>query len=194
MRRSGLIYCADCTAPHFKALRARGQLPFSTFDDDITGWQNFSLADAFQLRLMLDFTEQDGIGNDLARYAVIEGTGRRLSMHPLNYPRSQGDMWAAVALVELPISDSDAQDTGDRTTYFALGGRLEDLPRLVAERIENHFFGSQLVRIVAANASRAAHFVRRRAHALGLPEGDDFTPVWKDWTWPEWVEMPERGE
>lgn len=193
MRLAGLLHCAECHRERFNSLRRRDQLPFSTDDAEVVGWQTFTLADAFELRLMLDFTEQDGIGNDLARYAVIEGVGR-LSMHPLNYPRTHGDMWAAVALIELPEAEAEALGIEGRSWRFAVAGRLEDLPHIVTARIDRDFHGAQLVRLVTANASRAADSVRTRARELGLPESDDFSPVWERWSWPDWVQMPEGDQ
>lgn len=195
MRRRGISFCADIDPKRFDLFQQRNQLPFPS-----RGGDSYTLEDAFNLRLFLDALDDHGVSLDLARYAVQNGV-RELSMHPLRYPRSHGDMWVAAGMKAEPVKPGyehaleDLPRSGDFVlTRFRVAGRLEDIHRLAAEECGHHEgykvegTGRQieLVRLVALNASRAADFVRDRARELGLPEGDDYTQP-PGGEWPAWM-------
>ncbi|MEM6677324.1 MAG: hypothetical protein AAF675_05580 [Pseudomonadota bacterium] len=193
MRRAGLLHITDCPLERFNSLRRRGQLPF--FDDSkgeersdqLSKWQDFSLEDAFNLRLLMDLMDAEGVAHSEADY-VVGNALRNLSMHPLNYPSSHGEMWVAGGVLTDPGGSSEKG-----FWRFHIAGRFGDLPGLAEGQMAG-FPDSQLVRLTSVNASRAADFVRDKARELGLPEGDDYSQVWESARWPHWVELADNSE
>jgi hypothetical protein len=178
VKRKGLLLVTGCAEKRFDTLNNREQLPFST---GAGRWADYSLDDAFRLRVMLTAVDQAGLNLENGLYLAVSGVGK-LSMHPLNYPESYGAMWVAVCTVTEP--DPEVKETHWR---FAVAGRQEDLAGLAAAHIDRNHLGSKLVAMVAVNASEAALHVRDAARDIGLPESDDYSPVWENWQWPSWV-------
>ena len=54
MRRKAFCVVADIEPRRFDTLLSRGQVPFKRTED---GWGEYSLDDAFRLRLMLDLVD-----------------------------------------------------------------------------------------------------------------------------------------
>lgn len=163
MLQSALLYCVDIKKPHFKALRARDQLPFNLEPSKGT-WQEFSLEDAFRLRLMLDLIGGDGGGQSggagpaYAQKVVFNALTKTSKSDILS---SQNGIWIGVAFFE----ESLAVDEFLRfSNWYA--GEIEDLPKWIAEREP----GCRRVRLMLADATGAARFVVKRAKEANLPE------------------------
>lgn len=180
MRRAGLLFCADVDAPRYKVLKHRDQLPFVTSghpDDTTDKWSDFTLDDAFRLRLMLDLIGNDGsqeyphpgVTPTYAVTIIDNGLGK-FEVSPLTSLKS--NCWVAVVIFE--AKELDENDKPLRFPSF-YGGPINELGEWIAKQAENE--QSVPVRVLTANASRAAAFVRQRAAELGLPEAEDFGKV-----------------
>ena len=189
MKRKGLLAITGCGDKRFETFGTRDQLPFPA----TTGkWNDYTLEDAFRLRLMIETL--DHAGGDIETALYLAGNGpRKLPMHPLNYPSSEGEMWVAAGKVTEPNNADD--ETHSR---FTVAGRLQDISPKVRDIVKRDFEGSKVVALVCINVSAVADHVRQEALDFGLPEGNDYTSVWEHWEWPEWVDRAAmrqlRGE
>lgn len=192
MKRAAMLYCANTDAPRYKVLKQRGQLPFvATDDSEAEGgdgkWANFTLDDAFRLRLMLDLvggestdeTQLNGLGPSYAQ-SIVYNAMSRFPRHPLNQIEPR-DWWAGLIVLE----DNNAGEGDFRFSEWYVG-ELENLDAWVKEKATRPCAGPNgaiitrnlpVVRIFIVNVSRVATIVRRRAEELGLPEADDFSEV-----------------
>lgn len=157
----------------FNALRRHDNLPFATHDADKGEWQTFTLDDAFRMRLMLDLVGAEGEGDDTLHglppsYAVklVSNAMGRFDRHPLS--SLDGALWAGVAIFE---DTPEGAEPYRYSRWFA--GDLADLAAWISEMSKRE--DGTPVRLFAANASRAAKFVRDRAAERGLPEARDFS-------------------
>ncbi len=184
MKRAAMLYCADCLAPRYKVLNQREQLPFASGYDGFDGkWADFTLDDAFRLRLMLDLvggessdeTQLNGLGPTYSS-SIVANAMSLFPYHPLNQT-AQNDLWAG--LVVFQEEDSEGVLTRFSDWYIgdlgALGTWVATKQTRSYEEIDGANITEQLsvVRIFLANATRAAKFTRMRAHELGLQEGLD---------------------
>lgn len=174
MRRAALLSLADLDAPRFNLLRQRDQLPFPSGDD--SRWAEFSLDDAFKLRLMLDLIEDAGQGAKppplsptFAPKMVFNG----IAAGPLTIAGAAATspaIWIAHAGFEGVTADGDIHHSA---SHFC--GPLADLDGWIAGIITKDcdgYRGFACKRLFMANATRAANFVLERAQELGLPEAD----------------------
>ena len=179
MKRGGMLYCADVDAQRYKVLNARGQTAFTeATDDEPLGGTAFTLDHAFRLRLLQDLIggESDderylgGLSVSFASF-IVGNVMLRFEQHPLTHTGPR-DCWAGVAVFE------EETDKGDRdrfSDFFV--GEIEQLSiwmQNASQRSTPEGGSLELVRVVIANASRAARFVRSRAEELGLPEAQGF--------------------
>lgn len=174
MKRVALLYCTAIDVTRFNVLKQRQQMPFTVpVGDESSRWADYSLHDAFALRLMLDLIGGEG-GDGIQRVGVVPSFACgivdnllcRFERDPLT--TMEPGLWGAVAIMEEPASPEGGALR--YTDWFA--GKLEDLPAWLAARSANS--GAVPVRIFTVNVSRAAQFVRERAHELGLPEALSF--------------------
>ncbi|MEI6100073.1 MAG: hypothetical protein WCS20_17660, partial [Alphaproteobacteria bacterium] len=70
MKRPALLIATECKTARFDTLAKRAQLPFG--DGVADGRNDYSLKDAWRLRLMLDAPK--GIDNDTAQFIAKEST------------------------------------------------------------------------------------------------------------------------
>lgn len=146
MRRATLTNLVEMDAERFNVLRRRDQLPFVGAAESERGWQEFSLQDAFKLRMMLDLMEGSGLGPAEAK-SVLHGA----SMIDVHYAAEiTPDLW----LGEFTKSGGE------------FGGHFGTLAQL-ADRFDKPGPAS---RIVLVNASRAARAVLARAADLGIAD------------------------
>lgn len=171
MRRKGLLAVTGCNDSRFNSLSAREELPFVSAGT----WREYSLENAFELRLMLNLVDGAGASLDMARY-IVGNSVRDLQLrdfpHPLNFPQSSGDLWVGAAIV----SSNDSIEGGVRFHRIHFGGLLPDaIPTAESAKLWD---GETIVGVVMANASEAAREVRKIALEIGLPEGGDHSPIW----------------
>lgn len=173
MKRAALLYCADVDAPRYKLLKQRDQLPFvadTELEEASDKWTNFKLDDAFRLRLHLDLIGNDGskeyphpgVAPSYAVSIIYNGLFNIIES-PLT--SAAADLWVGVMIVEAPEEGEDGKPLRFSRWF---GGPLGELTKWISEVSEQE--GSAPVRVLMANASRAARFVRQRAEELGLPE------------------------
>jgi hypothetical protein len=180
MKRAAMLFCANIDAPRYKVLRQRGQLPFGHSDDSPDNkWADFTLDDAFRLRLALDL-----IGGESADSSELNGLGpsyaASIVFNALSYVEAQAlqedtkrDLWIGVGIFD----EINAEGEDYRWSNWFAGG-LSQVATWVAEKeSDGTASNSQGVRFFLVNATRAANFVRERAKELGLPEAEDFTAV-----------------
>lgn len=172
MKRAAIAYCADVPPKRFDVLETREQLPFATDK----GRKSYSLEDAWLLRLTLDLIggEDEGNGPEgglppsyvagVVVNAIANGRGQGFH-HPLSY--TGPDFWFGVAIFEA--------GQGDNLYRFSqpFFGEISGLSHWI-HKIATPESGETPVRVFVANASRAARFVRQRAHEMGLPEADTY--------------------
>lgn len=178
MKRAAFLYCADIDLTRFKVLNQRDQLPFVVGRD--WGGSNYTLEQAFRLRVLLDLLGGEGGENSTMAglgpsYAVsvVSNALTKFPRHPLN--ETEPPNWfLGVVVYEEPGIDGDSLRGSD---WIAC--ELEKLPSWLDERRTDSIDGQrkEIIRIFMVNVTRAAKFVRDRAEALGLPEGSDFSEV-----------------
>jgi hypothetical protein len=181
VKLAALLFVADVDRERFNVLRRRGQLPIvrGTADDADAKQSTYDLADAFLIRVLLDLV---GDGDDHAAVppaqaapvaSNIEHTLRREGFrHPLNVMGA--DLWAGIVVLDEVVTDPQGETP--RLRYVArFAGPASDLPAFLDAQANSE---AQPVRVLLVNLSRAARFVRARAHELGLPEAEDFSEIW----------------
>lgn len=185
MKRKGFLMVTGCASARLDTLAARDQLPFVT---EPGKWSDYSLNDAFRLRLMLDAAEIMDVStaSKLARLADDR-------FYPLDVMGFTGDrdLWAGVVFYTF---DDMPEDWDNR---YVVGGLPEELFPDAERFIENLAPGARILGLTMVNASSAARRVRQEAHEIGLPEAQDFPPIPDDLTgFPAWfteVEMKRRN-
>jgi hypothetical protein len=172
MKRAGIAFCADVNPRRFDLYLQRDQLPFDTK----TPPAHYSLAEAYELRLFLNLLEAGSVSVEEARNLVVSGTGS-LMVHPLNALYGEPDLWVAAVLIRYPMkAEGDGAETFGWHTFF-VGGHLSEIAAKADEKVSTFYPEAQLVRVITANASAAAKFVRQRAGELGLPEAEDWSEI-----------------
>lgn len=172
MKRSEMLYCADCDVPRYKLLDARDQLPAIIFrsgeDEDTQKHRSYTLAHSLLLRLTLDL-----IGADVRKNPLLTGVPAstaskimanlsREVMPELENPSA--DYWIG-QLVIREVSNDRAYGAIDFNEWFL--GPLCDLPCRISEESESPEASERsVVRCNIVNVARAVEFVQRRAEDL----------------------------
>lgn len=204
MRRKAFCVVADIEPRRFDTMLTRGQVPFSKKEE---GWGQYSLNDAFLMRLMLDLIDNGGCEIEPAVIAIrVALTTHWLDTYPLTRERPQEDTWIAIG----SIAYGGAEDYTISQEFLA--GSLWGIPKMmqgigenvadetgllegpiiefsnemgiVREPVENPDYA--VGRIIMANASLAARKVIKAAEALEIELTEDDFP-----TFPQNVEMFE---
>jgi len=188
MKRAAMLFCANIDPARYKVLRQRGQLPFVGSDDQAANkWADFTLDDAFRLRLSLDLigeklddeTQLNGLGPSYVA-SIVFNVLSKFDQQPLKqdaesdpWAGAKGDLWAGVLALETSPIDDDAYRWSN---WFA--GELAEVAQWVAQKEnEDCQNKTRAVRVFLVNVTRAANFVRDRAKELGLPDSDHSTAV-----------------
>ncbi|GGF77008.1 hypothetical protein SAMN05216376_11235 [Mameliella alba] len=186
MKLAALLYCTDLDRHRFNTLRRREQLPIikGSADDADSRQSNYSLDDAFRLRLFLDLigqgeTENASITPTDACNIVVNVMMMERSKgqpHPLDMLVKE-ELWAGVVVFE----EGHFLDQGEILRFSQwYGGALPDVHKKVGQVISHTGRSTRAVRVVLANATRAANFVRQKAVALGISEAYDLYEEWPD--------------
>lgn len=167
MKKAGLAYVTECNEDRLTSMMKRQKEGHTVLPFPIVSHQNYTLAEAHELRVVLDLVDNNGIAFSEACYvtqAIWE-----LPLHPLNQLRTEGDLWIGAGWVW----DKNVESYWK----FKIGGHFDELAPQSQSKLAQEFRECEFVRFVSVNASRAAELVRNRAIALGLLEGDDYTTV-----------------
>lgn len=173
MKRAAMLYCADIDAPRFKVLKQRDQLPFIDDPEELegsTGWGEYSLDDAFRLRLMLDLVGGEGkelvhgglppsYAEKVVSNAMMVGR-EEFPKHPLLL-ESPNDWWLGVVIFEGDLGDGKMMRF---SRWYA--GEIAQVARWIEERSEAE--DCRPVRTSLVNVTRAAKFVESRARERGV--------------------------
>lgn len=172
MKRRAVLYVADCEEKRFDGYYFRKQLPFvpalplDSEEDDARARRRaeYSLLDAFLLRLMMEFVDHGGVEIEAAKYAAGN------AFHHLgNASERNGggdDIWLAFFQ-----SRPGELDFAPR----ALGaGNLDEIPALIRGKSDP----SDPARVVLVNASAASRFVIDRAAEFGITREWENRPAW----------------
>jgi hypothetical protein len=165
MKKAGLAYVANCNEDRLTSMMKRQKDGLSVMPFDIVPHQHYTLAEAHQLRAVLDLVDNNGIELSEACY-VTQAIGE-LPRHPLNHMRSEGDLWIGAGLVW--------DESFPGYWKFKVAGFFGDLATQSNAKMEREFSSCELARTVSVNVSRSADYVRKRALELGLPEGEDYS-------------------
>lgn len=175
MKLLDLLFVADVDRERFNVLRRRDQIPIirGSADDADARQSSYTLADAYQVRVMLDLIgnadDQAAVPPALAISVVanIDHTLRREGLgHPLNV--TGDDLWGGVLVID---------EAGCPRSVARFAGPATDIPTFLARNTGGEF-GLQPVRLILVNLSGAARFVRSRALERRLPEGGDHPELW----------------
>jgi len=175
MRRKGLCLITGCVDKRLDTMVTRGQWSAT---ESVGSHASYTLADAFNLRVLLVAMDEAGVDFQTAQYLMNAVT--KLSMHPLNYPRNEGDMWIAAGVVKTRSDEIP-------TYKIHVAGRLDDIGPMAVQEMGSGD-GKQLLSLISLNASEAAEHVREAACEIGLPEGVDYSLVWEHSRFPEWMQ------
>lgn len=199
MRRKAFCVVADIEPRRFDTMLTRGQVPFSKKEE---GWGQYSLDDAFRMRLMLDLIDNGGCEIEPAVAAMYFALRTHwLDTYPLTRERPKEDTWVAIGSIAYGGSDEYT------ISQEFLAGSLWGIPRLIQGIGENVAETTDLLtrteifdgengpdirtvaidepdyavgRIIMANASLAARKVIKAAEALEIELTDDDFPKFPD--------------
>lgn len=172
MKRAALLHCAGWTAQRFKLLQRHDQLPFHQVDEpDASRWSEFSIEDAFRLRLMHELIDAEssevyptGTGPSFARSVVANATQvlcvEAAEAHPV--------IW--IAHVTLTGEVATGQMERHAFHYCGTLGSLEYKIEASEAAFGDAYQSHAATRIFLANATNAAKFVLRRAKELDVLE------------------------
>lgn len=182
MKRKDLLAVSACTNKRFDNLALRKQLPFIPVpvpglvdpqSERGRKMADYSLEDAFRLRLMLDLVENQGLNLDAAQYAARNaGTALRRDFYGANLDIDGPDIWLVFAQYRPTASGL--------VPRMLKGATLADMSRLIMEEINPDEARQELAFIVMVNASAISETVTANALAEAVISADcfDFKPLW----------------
>jgi hypothetical protein len=199
MRRKAFCVVADIEPRRFDTLLTRGQVPFSKKEE---GWGQYSLNDAFRMRLMLDLIDNGGCEIGPAVIAMrMALTTHWLDTYPLTRERPKEDTWVAIGSIAyggpddytisqeflagsmwgIPkmmqgIGENVAETTGLLSKVEIVDG--ENGPDILRVDVKDPDYA--VGRIFMANASLAARKVIKAAEALDIELTDEDFPKFPD--------------
>ena len=171
MKRRHLLYITDCEEKRFDNHFFNGRLPFTpkslpVFPDESERGKrraDYSVADGFALRVMLDFTDAGGVDVEAALYAA-GNAWHKIKGRADDAP--SGDVYL-VLVQERPTDAVEAP-----RQLFAV--TLAEIPAIIADKTAPE----ETLRVVLVNASAASRFVMERAREFGTVAENDFRPAW----------------
>lgn len=182
MKRKALLAITGCTAKAFETYSARGFLPFGIQD---ARWSEYTLEDAFLLRLLMDAAS--GTDQDSAALLARGALDKMSPITPFSYTGDQ-EMWAALIRYDWP----NAPEGWDQRHVVA--GRWQDIEAQAKHLTTELAPGARVLSIQAVSATKIAHHVFRAAREFGLPEGEHPHAVPEDLTgYPEWFKEAEMA-
>ncbi|MDF3606212.1 hypothetical protein PE067_08750 [Paracoccus sp. DMF-8] len=172
MKRRAILYSADCEEKRFDGYYFRNQLPFvpelplsGEKDDAHTRRRaEYSLQDAFLLRLMMEFVDHGGVAIDAAQYSAGNAF-HHLALASERVGRDH-DVW----LVFIQNRPGEL----DFAPRALCAGCLDEIPALIRDKSDP----SDPPRVVLVNASGASRFVLNRADEFGILREGEARPVW----------------
>lgn len=181
MKRKDLLKITGCDAKRFENYHWRNQLPFiaapqpdSKGDPDYQVEMrraNYSLRDAFQLRVFMDVSEKDGLSIEAAKY-IAGNCIHHLQMASEAARSRKSDMWIFYAQGHV----TRFEGSGERWTPRALGaGRLEDLSAFV-EKISAE--GNRFITIFNATMASARVLGAAMVSNMIVPDDEPVKPLW----------------
>lgn len=174
MKRRAVLYVTDCEEKRFDMYLFRQQLPFtpaplpSHVDEASERGKrraDYSLMDAFLLRLMMDIIDHGGLDVEAATY--VAGNIRHRLIMASERLASDQDVWIGY-LQNRPNAEMDF------VFRQLFAGSLEEVPEAIRERSEPN----DPPRVVLINASAASRFVIDRADEFGVTVEREPRPVW----------------
>lgn len=177
MKRAAFLHCVGIGAPRFKLLKQRDQLPFAPdsayyFPDSDGKHADYTLSDAFLLRVFLDATENKGLSIEAAKY-IAGNCMWHLRTTADAMPAQTADLWIFYAQGHVQQLD----DSGEFWTPRHLGaGRLEDLAQFVNEKLP----AAETQFITLINATMASARVLAAAFERGviIPDDEPVKHLW----------------
>lgn len=176
MKRAQLTYCADIDATRFNLLRQRDQLPFYVAENPtVAKWSDYTIEDAFQLRLMLDLLGGDekdaggrshSVGLSPSYAANVAGNAACITCKDAFISRPS--IWIGVVAFE-GMTRGDER-TFSRAHYWGGLAGLSDWIDQTVSPWTSAYKSYAPTRTFLANATRAAEFVMSRAVEIGVPE------------------------
>ena len=182
MKRKALLTIADFSARKFEIYSSRGLLPVVITDQ---GHSNYSLADAFALRLLSEVGEVTSLEN--AAHFARKALDALRPINPMSFTNAE-EMVVALVFYAWP----DAPEGWD--CRAVIGGRWQDLQGQIAEKILDPMPGAYVTAMLTVSASRIGRHVYQEARDFGLPEGEMPPAIPEDLTgYPEWFKTAERA-
>jgi len=165
MKRKAFLTIAGCTVKRFDNMQLRDQLPFrpqfGAFGEDAKAeyaQADYSVMDAFRMRVFLDAAENKGLSVEAAKY--IAGNCER-ALRGASAVGGDGDLWIFYAQGRA----FQPEDGGDAITGRTLGaGTLDTLAEFVAAKVDRD--ETQFLALI--NASLASRHVLGSAVKAGL--------------------------
>ncbi len=172
MKRKGLLALAGCDAVRFEVLQARGQLPIQ----NCGRWSDYTLSDAFALRLTLDLIGDQAPGEEHLG-GVPPSYAHKVIANAIATARARyrtlGDLMAGRALIGGVIFETSGEDPFRFSAWFA--GPPEELPPWTIATGAKE--GAEPVRFLLVNAARAARQIEMAAKELGIDERPEEAPL-----------------
>lgn len=184
MKRKPLLTITLCEEKRFEVLQRRLQLPFDTTGGQ---WRDYSLQDAFLLRVFLDLITRESLGKDDPRSdegptnsAIINGFGStiELAQYIVGHELRDRSIWDILREKEPffvgAVSFKEQPKSG--VSYFRLArfmGAIGSFPSWVAEQIAtgDEFETSiSLHKVLLVDVTDSARLVLQNAKALAIEE------------------------
>ncbi|MCW1931733.1 hypothetical protein [Pararhodobacter zhoushanensis] len=171
MKRRLVLEVTQCAEKRFDNYHFHKNLPFiapepssfvSVNSDGSKRRADYSARDAFDLRMMMEFTDNGGVDVNSAKYAA-SNAWRKLLTASERAPTS--DLYL-VLVQERPVEGFQPRQ------LFA--GTLDEVPALIAENTA----AEAVQRIVLVNASEASRFVVSSLKHFGVISDEDQRPAW----------------
>jgi len=198
MRRKAFCVVAEIEPRRFDTMLTRGQVPLTRKEDeDGDGWGQYSLNDAFLMRLMLDLIDNGGCEIETAFSAVRTAlTTHWLETYPLTRERPKEDTWIAIGSIAYGGADEyTISQEFLAGTLWTIPGLMQGIgENVVGMEMTDHLSLAEIInrenvrgahkvdieypdyavgRIIMANASLAARKVIKAAEALDIELSDD---------------------
>lgn len=179
MKRKALLAITGCTPKTFETLSFRGFLPFAIED---YRWSDYTIDNAFQLKVLLDAAQGTDLGT--AGYLAAQALS---NLHPIDPFSFTGDeeMWLGLARFEW-----DEAPEGWRK-LCVVAGRWCDIVPMAKARIADNDPSAKLTSLLTLSATRIARDLLDEARDYGLPEGEVRSLPENLFGYPEWFQEAE---
>ncbi|SEC27604.1 hypothetical protein [Rhodobacter sp. 24-YEA-8] len=183
MKRKDLLKITGCDAKRFENYHWRDQLPFVAApeagiekDPDYQiehRRAEYSISDAFQLRVFMDASENNGLSIEAAKY-IAGNCIRHLQNAEETVAPDAGDMWIFYAQGYRQVFP----DTGEGwTPRYLKAGCLQDLSTFIGQEVAGEEV--QFVALINATSASARVLAAAFERKVIIPDAEPLKHIWQ---------------